>query len=130
MPDIEVATRLRQPHLGPAVAPIDATGARATRGLPSRLRAALSRALEAIRTRAAEIIHHEIPVCEPSSVPYIQCDHCGDIHTQTTRCAARAIGFCANCNRRRMLEGARCSKCGSSQVTDVHFRWAIEGGRR
>jgi hypothetical protein len=110
----------------PAVAP----GARDTHGLPARLKAIMRRIVTAIQSRAAEILAHEIPVNETSAVPYIQCEHCGDIHPMNVRCGSRATGFCVNEHRRRLLNGGRCASCGSRSVTDVHFRWAVAGGHK
>ena len=102
-----------------------APGASLTRWLPARLRAELDRISTAVRARFAEIITYE-----ESPVPFIQCEHCGDIHAKTTRCASRAVGFCVNEGRRRLLNGGACSKCGSRSVTDVHFRWSVKRGAK
>lgn len=108
--------------------PASTPGARSA-GLPARLLRLFAKIGAAIRERAAEILGDNVRY-EESPVPFIQCEHCGDVHPKTARCPSRAVGFCVNEGRRRLLNGGACSKCGSRSVTDVHFRWSVKGGSK
>jgi len=86
--------------------------------------AAFLRWLDAWR---AQHVNFEISsVRKPHPAPWIRCPHCRKIVPAGHRCNQRAIGFCCQCDRRRLLNGARCSNCGSNSITDIHFRWAVK----
>jgi len=128
MPDIQTSPH---PHAvdGYSFDPASAPGARRSYGLPARLLGLWVKVREAVRKRVREIVTGEFRY-EESAVPYVQCEHCGDIHPMNVRCGARATGFCVDEGRRRLLNGRKCSKCGSRSITDIHFRWAVEATTR
>lgn len=130
MPDIEY--RLYRPpdsRSRAAVSPANAPGASGRPSLSALLAGILARFADAARERIAEIVDAEIQY-EESDTRYVHCDVCLELHPEGTRCTERAIGYCVECDHRRVLQRLRCSKCGSRQVTGVELRWVVTEGRR